>query len=493
VKIAVLHPSEAASTSPFRGLDPECDPCRYLPEASWTHLVISKATAIKQVIDLSREDFDAVVNLCDGAWDESRPGVEVVQALERLDIAFTGAGSAFYDPSREAMKMAATSAGVSVPSYVIARRPADVERAAARLRFPMIVKHPHGYSSVGLTPTSRVTDIDSLRRETLWTIDQFGAALIEEFVEGREFTVLVTEPHDGEDQPWVLPAVEFVFPSGESFKHFELKWVHYDEMPMRYVDDEVLDRRLRSASALTFEALGGSGYGRCDLRMDATGEIFLLEINPNCSVFYPDDAFAGADFALAGEPDGHRRFLEHLLACARRRREDARVPWELQHDRDHGFGLAATCAIVRGQVVVRYEEASYALVSRQHVDRTWRGLRKEWFERYACPVSENVFQLWSENPEDWRPINHSCDPNIWLEGLDLVARRDISAGEQLTVDYATFSGPSMAMFECHCGSDLCRGVVSGTDFMRDDVISRYGEHVADYVRAAMVGSGSRRQ
>ena len=45
------------------------------------------------------------LNLCDGAWDEARPGIEVVSALERLELAFTGAGTSFYEPSREVMKL----------------------------------------------------------------------------------------------------------------------------------------------------------------------------------------------------------------------------------------------------------------------------------------------------------------------------------------------------------------------------------------------------
>lgn len=39
---------------------------------------------------------------------------------------------------------------------------------------------------------------------------------------------------------------------------------------------------------------------------------------------------------------------------------------------------------------------------------------------------------WSEDPNEWLPINHCCDPNTWLEGLDLVARRDIRKGEQVS-------------------------------------------------------------
>ena len=69
-----------------------------------------------------------VINLCDGAWHGDTAGIDVVQALERLNMAFTGSGSAQYDPSREAMKMACHSVGVKFPAYVMARSPRESTR-----------------------------------------------------------------------------------------------------------------------------------------------------------------------------------------------------------------------------------------------------------------------------------------------------------------------------------------------------------------------------
>lgn len=48
-------------------------------------------------------------------------------------------------------------------------------------------------------------------------------------------------------------------------------------------------------------------------------------------------------------------------------------------------------------------------------------------------MSENVYCTWSDNPDQWFPINHSCDPNTWLEGLTVVARKPISAGEEVII------------------------------------------------------------
>lgn len=60
--------------------------------------------------------------------------------------------------------------------------------------------------------------------------------------------------------------------------------------------------------------------------------------------------------------------------------------------------------------------------------------------------------------------NHSCDPNLALSGrLEIVTRRPVAAGEELTIDYATLSGAPGFSMPCTCGSACCRGVItSGT-------------------------------
>lgn len=71
-------------------------------------------------------------------------------------------------------------------------------------------------------------------------------------------------------------------------------------------------------------------------------------------------------------------------------------------------------------------------------------------------------------------VNHSCEPNVGMGGnVLLVSMRDIAAGEELTIDYALFlADPGFAM-ECRCGAAACRGVLTGTDWMRPDLRERY--------------------
>ena len=89
-----------------------CDPRPFYPEAHWEMTCLEKYNAVEQVVALSQKRFDVFFNLCDGSWDEEdNPGIEVIKALERLDVPFTGGTSQFYEPSREAQKRACRCAG----------------------------------------------------------------------------------------------------------------------------------------------------------------------------------------------------------------------------------------------------------------------------------------------------------------------------------------------------------------------------------------------
>ena len=481
LRVCILSDAYEDSASPLKPHDLPCDPRPYLTRHHCEIFFLNKRTAVRQVIELSRQGFDVFVNLCDGAWEEDRPGIEVVQALERTGQAFTGATSAFYEPTREAMKRVCAAYGIRTPAAVFARDEKGIVRAACTLHYPLIVKHPNSYSSIGLTRASRVTNEAELRAQAATMIEAFGSALIEEFIDGREFTVLVAENPDAPQHPTAYTPVEYRFPEGETFKHFEMKWMDYQDMLPVPVTDAALDERLREIGRNLFVGLDGASYGRCDIRMDAAGELYLLEINPNCGIFYPPDAPGSADAILMNDPAGHVGFADQILRAALVRRARQHTPWEVLADRDGHYGMFATQALRAGDLIEAYEEQPHVLVSRSHVEKSWDARRKEWFRRYAYPVTDELYVMWDHEPEAWKPLNHACDPNAWLDGLNVVARRDIAEGEEITLDYATFCADAMQAFVCVCGSAACRGVIEGTDYLTD-AVERYGPHVSDYVQ-----------
>src|SRR5690606_10368907 len=113
---------------------------------------------------------------------------------------------------------------------------------------------------------------------------------------------------------------EFIFPDGESFKHYDMKWVDYAKMSVAPVKDAKIEKVLREQTMRVFKELGGNGYARCDYRMDANGDIYMLEINPNCGIFYPPNEPGSADFSLMNDKQmNHTKFMKLIIRSAQRR------------------------------------------------------------------------------------------------------------------------------------------------------------------------------
>ncbi|MFQ5536986.1 MAG: SET domain-containing protein-lysine N-methyltransferase [Gemmatimonadota bacterium] len=479
MRICLLTDQEL-DADPFPEDDWPCDPRPFIPEAEWTLATLEKESAVADVIRLAREGFDVFFNLCDGAWDEGRVGIEVVQTLERLNVPFTGADSAFFEPTREAMKRVCAAWDIATPAYVMAHTRADVARAAEVLRFPLFVKHPSSYASNGLTRHSKVNDEAELHERAGAFMEAYGSALIEEFIDGGECTVLVAENPDDPENPVTYTPLQYTFPRGESFKHYDLKWVDYDGLASEPVRNPVLEARLREMSARFFQGMRGAGYGRCDLRLDHDGNPYMLEINPNCGVYYPETDPGSADLCLLADPGGHEAFTRQVVEAALARHRRRQQIWEVAVGRRGEYGLFVTRDVEAGEVLVRFEEESHRLVTRTHVETNWNAREQEWFRRHAWPLSDEVWVMWSDDPEEWKPVTHSCDPSAWLSGLDVVARRPMRAGEEITLDYGTFFTEPMPSFSCSCGSEQCRGTITGRDYLLKEM-ERYGHHISAHV------------
>jgi SET domain-containing protein len=108
---------------------------------------------------------------------------------------------------------------------------------------------------------------------------------------------------------------------------------------------------------------------------------------------------------------------------------------------------------------------------------------------YIAPVDEE------EREGSMIFSNHSCEPNIGVWGqVVFVAMRDIAAGEELTHDWAMTDDDSESM-TCRCGTPSCRGTVTGKDWMRSDLRSRYAGYFSSYlaekIRRLESGTASR--
>ncbi len=460
MNICVLQPSYEGSTFDYQHYDPPRDLSPLLPEHTVHHAFLKKVSTFRQIRDLKKQGFDIYVNLCEGYLDSDIPSIDVIMALEHFHVAYTGPPPTLYDPPKDLMKLVAQAQGMAVPAYVVAETAEEVAAASQQLIFPLFVKPNTAGDSLGIDHDSFVYDAAALMRKAGALIEEYGAALIEEYVDGREFTVLVCADPDAMRPPLALLPLEFRFPAGEHFKTYDLKVRQFHPECNVPCADTALAQRLQEAAVTIFQGFYGEGYARLDFRLSPANKLYFLEVNFACSVCYPQGYQGSADYILEYDGLGQAGFLRQIIAEGLARHARKQPPYMVRRAAC-GYGLCATRSIRRGEVVWHGEERPHHLVTRSHVERTWSQADREVFYRYAYPLSSEVYVMWEKNPAAWVPQNHSCDPSTAFVGLNVVALRDIAPGVELTIDYATFYDRHMPPFECQCGSLQCRGQIVG--------------------------------
>ena len=289
---------------------------------SYTSSVIVMEPPVKKTLRSTIKDdgFDVYLNLCEGYDDWYYTGRDVVQALEELDLPFTGADSRFYNPTREQMQAVGEDAGVRFARGRNISSVGEVEALTDELKYPLMVKHPNSYGSVGMTRNSRVENAKQLKQQVRRNCKNFGGARVEEFIDGREFTTFIVDNPEDLDNPFVYPPAELIFPPGEHFLHTRVKWKKY--VYLKQVDDGELSQRLQKMTRKLYRALHGVGYARCDFRMNMPGELFTLEINPNSGILYEPRDLGPADIMIEYDQGGHDAFLERIFRSALIRQQE---------------------------------------------------------------------------------------------------------------------------------------------------------------------------
>jgi D-alanine-D-alanine ligase len=248
-----------------------------------------------------------VINLCDGDELNSIPGVSVIAALEKQDLIFTGSDDFFYriTTSKIPMKEAFDLYEVPTPRWTVVNAETDPQILFDTVGDVLIVKPAISAGSLGLSIRNVVStpeafkDIvsDMLTGYRGWKLDT-GGIFVEEFIAGREFTVLLVGSSTHPESIAFYPPVERVFheslPDREQFLSFDRLWETYDaETPFadngclynyKEAEGDFVDE-LKRISLLAYQAVGGMGYGRLDIRMDKhTGKLYVLEINAQCGI-----------------------------------------------------------------------------------------------------------------------------------------------------------------------------------------------------------------
>lgn len=267
----------------------------------------------------ARNEFDVYLNICEGYEEDEEwayQGIDVVNALEELNLPYTGATPWFFDPSREEMQAAADAHGVGFARGYRVANVEEAQRLVKNLRYPIMVKHPKSYGSTGMFRESRIDAPEQLAGQVERVCNEFGAARMEEFIVGKEYNVLVVDNPDDLENPIAYPPAELVFPPGEEFWHTDVKWDYNVIFDFKQVTDPDLIARLHDTAIRMYKAINGVSYGRCDIRMNEQGELFVLEINPNAAIMLMPEEYGPADYMILYDEGGYKLFFERIIKVA---------------------------------------------------------------------------------------------------------------------------------------------------------------------------------
>jgi D-alanine-D-alanine ligase len=271
---------------------------------------------------LARRKPDLVFNLMETFGDSQLGAVGLVGLLDLLGLPYTGGGPGelYIQEDKALTKKLLAFDGIPYPEYAVFSPDADLE-TGGHLRMPLFVKPLRMDASIGIDGKSLVRSTPEMMERVLDIHRRVkDSALVEEYIEGREFYVGVL----GNQTPQAFPPIEMDFsglPDGvPRVLDAKAKW---DEKSPQYqgtravvaaLPDE-LRARLQKVATDAYRALRVRDYGRIDLRLTETGEIYVIEVNASCYLEQSGEFATAARAAGLDYPTLINRIAEH--ACER--------------------------------------------------------------------------------------------------------------------------------------------------------------------------------
>ena len=227
---------------------------------------------------------DLVFNIAEGTHGAHRES-QVPAILEALGVPCTGSNSVTLALALDKAKTKQILAFERIPTPRWQLFPTPETPLTQPLRFPLFVKPNREGSAKGIWRESVVHDETGLRRQVAHVYERYRQeVLVEEFVEGLELTVGVLGEHP-------LPILEIDFspcqPSGEFFYSWRMKEFQGNaslglnptlHCPARL--DEPTTARIQQMALRVHRALGCRDLSRTDIRLNADGTPYVLEVNP---------------------------------------------------------------------------------------------------------------------------------------------------------------------------------------------------------------------
>lgn len=262
----------------------------------------------KLVGDLTRKKPELIFNLMEMFGDSMSAEIAVQGLLDLVGVPYTGVGpgESYLQQDKGLAKKLLAYHNVRHPEYAVFTSDALLE-TCGKLRLPLFVKPLRADASIGIDAKSLVQTSTDLMKRVLYIHEELhDSALAEEFIEGREFYIGVL----GNNEPQAFPAIEMDFsnldPDRPHILDHSAKWEQdSDEFQgtkavLAELPDE-MTARLQKTALEAYRALRVRDYGRIDMRVTDTGDIYVIEVNASCylerqSEFVTAAAAAGIEY-----------------------------------------------------------------------------------------------------------------------------------------------------------------------------------------------------
>lgn len=267
------------------------------------------------VEELIRFQPDLVFNSTEGHYSNSREA-QMPAILDMLRIPYTCAGvlGMMLSHNKHIAKNQFLQAGMPTAKFMVVEDAKNIPESD--LKYPMFVKPAFEGSSIGITNSALVNNYEELEKQVTWLSETLHTlVLVEEYIEGREFTVGIL----GEEP---LPVVEIFSPIGfySQTQKEEFASEIYRVCPAQLSNLQTVE--LQELALKAKKVLNLEDVCRMDIRMDNAGNPYILEVNP-IPCMYPDPTQASLVCASFTKGYSYTDIVRKIIESAAKR-------WHLQ-------------------------------------------------------------------------------------------------------------------------------------------------------------------
>lgn len=228
---------------------------------------------------LSGHSADIIFNIAEGYYGRGREA-QIPALLEMLQIPYVGSDCVTLGVALDKVmtKQVMKSERIPTAPFMKINRPEEIN--GVPLRYPLFAKPVHEGTGKGIDSQSKIKTYPQLKSRVKHLIKTYHEpVLIEEYLEGEEFTVgIVGNP------PRVIGTMQVIFDTTQVEDYYSYrvkeeyeKFVHY-VCPPKIEPDRL--QQIEDMALHAFKVLDCKDFGRVDIRCDSDGNPFFLEINP---------------------------------------------------------------------------------------------------------------------------------------------------------------------------------------------------------------------